>query len=130
MTNEHILELLYDYKLKDKIGFVNYGLNLLKGGKKYRDERIIKYEKIVCDFFFVNPDELFTVTRKREIVEARYFVWYFLKRDYPNLSLPFLGKIYNRDHATVINGIKRIREWCETDKFFKSKVEEIDKLVK
>ena len=125
MNYEKILNKLYDFKAPDKFSFISYGLSLINKESFYKDQRIEKYERVVCEFYFINQKQLPTVTRKREVIEARYLVWYLLRENHPNLSLQFLGKIYNRDHATVINGLNNIKIWLETDREFRKKFKEI-----
>ena len=52
----------------------------------------------------VSIHELASRTRKAEYIELRQFLCSYL-RDYNNMSLKKIGKILNRDHATVINAL-------------------------
>lgn len=45
-------------------------------------------------------------SRKRKIVLARHEAWYEVRRQL-GLSYPQLGRLFARDHATVICGIRR-----------------------
>ncbi len=53
---------------------------------------------------------------KEEIlVEARQLACFFL-REKLDLSLPQIGKIVNRNHATVLYSIRKVQDFLETDK--------------
>tara|TARA_R110001592_G_scaffold230717_2_gene487710 strand:- start:654 stop:1109 length:456 start_codon:yes stop_codon:yes gene_type:complete len=54
-------------------------------------------------------------TRKRPYVEARA-IYFKLCREFTNFSLEQIGKSVNRDHASVLHGIKSIDTWVEVDK--------------
>jgi len=54
-------------------------------------------------------------TRKRQYVEARA-IYYKLCRIFTQLSLEQIGKSVNRDHASVLHGIRSINTWEEVDK--------------
>lgn len=66
-------------------------------------------------------------TRKREIVQARQLVQYFLER-YTKLSLPEIGKLTGGfDHSTILASKKNIKNLMDTDKHFREWVKEMDK---
>lgn len=70
-------------------------------------------------------------TRKREIVFARQVAMYLIKRHTKKLSLKQIGKHFgDKDHATVLHGIKTIKNLMEFDRTIKNTVNEIDKVVK
>ena len=54
-------------------------------------------------------------SRKSMYVVPRYMMWYFIYKYSANQSLKSIGLMFNRDHSTVINGIKRIKNYCETE---------------
>lgn len=55
----------------------------------------------------------------------RYYLMNFLRQN-TTLSLTTIGKLFDRDHATVMNGIKRHDEFMQyNDKFYKQNVESI-----
>ena len=55
--------------------------------------------------------DISTIRRKREIVEARA-LYYKLCREYTYKSLTEIGKSVNRDHATVLWGLKHFDSWA------------------
>ena len=53
-------------------------------------------------------------TRRREYVEARA-MYYKLLLDKKNMTLTQIAKTLNKNHATVLNAKRRLRDWMETD---------------
>ena len=54
-------------------------------------------------------------TRKRQYVEARA-IYFKLCRIFTQLSLEQIGKSVNRDHASVLHGVRSINTWVQVDK--------------
>ena len=61
----------------------------------------------VCKFYSVDEVVLRGSQRTRGIAEARQMAMY-LVRKLTNLSLPDIGQEFNRDHATVLHGIRKV----------------------
>ena len=86
-------------------------------------------QKIVCDYFGLPVDQINTKTRKREIVQARQLAMYFSKK-YTKSSLAIIGlHCGNKDHATVLHACKTVSNLIETDKNFRTFVNEINKKI-
>lgn len=65
--------------------------------------------------------------KKKEIVEARQ-ACHYLAKELTNASLSSIGAFFfNKDHGTVINSNKRIKNLIETEVDFKDKIENIEK---
>lgn len=83
-----------------------------------------------CDRLNLNPEQILKILqghfnvnlaqkcRKREIVEIRQIFCYF-SREWSNVSLAKIGKLINRDHATVLHSHKQVKNLLETDYKFK-----------
>lgn len=64
-----------------------------------------------------------TITRKREVVEARQITMYVLKQR-TNLSLAAIGAVCgNKDHSTVLHALKTVENLLITDKKFTANYE-------
>lgn len=63
-------------------------------------------------------------TRKREYVDARAIAFYIIKTEL-NLSLDAIGKFFEKNHATVLHGLRVFYNLIETDKSFKNKFNKI-----
>jgi hypothetical protein len=64
-------------------------------------------------------------TRKREIVLSRQIVMAIYHRTFKAVSLAKAGRLYNKDHATVLHACKAIRNLRETDSAFELEYKEI-----
>ncbi len=73
-------------------------------------------KEIVDNYFELN---LKRNTRKRNYVEARA-IFYKLCREFTKLSLEQIGKQVDRDHASVLHGIKSLNNWVEQDNRIKN----------
>ena len=84
----------------------------------------------VCDFFKLSVDAISTKSRKLEVVQARQIAMYLSKNLTKN-SLSTIGNyIGQRDHATVLHACRTVNNLIETDKQFRTYVEEIEKRIK
>jgi len=99
--------------------------------KSTRREISIDYiQKIVCDYFNMQAEQLKSKTRKREIVQARQIAMYFAKNFTKN-SLAAIGSVIgDKDHATVLHACKTVSNLIDTDKRFKLYINEIEKKLK
>lgn len=99
--------------------------------KSTRKEISIDYiQKIVCEYFGLPSDVLQTKTRKREIVQARQIAMYFSK-SMTKSSLSTIGSVIGgKDHATVLHACKTVNNLKDTDKRFKSQIEDIERRLK
>lgn len=87
-------------------------------------------QEVVCKYFDLDQSLIHSKSRKREIVQARQITM-FLSKKYTDCSLSHIGKIVGKkDHATVLHACKTIKDQMETDKTFRSSVEEIENLLK
>ena len=87
-------------------------------------------QKFVCDFFKVPVRDMFSSSRKRDTVLVRQVIMYFSKR-HTSLSLAQIGaSCGKRDHATVLYACKAVENLMATDKRFKEKIVEMDKILK
>lgn len=76
------------------------------------------YFNLISEKLGVSKDLLKSKSRKREIVEARQLFFALLKRD-STYSLASIGKLLNRDHATVLHSLRAVRDL--NDKSFLNK---------
>ena len=61
----------------------------------------------VCKFYSIDESVLRGTLKKKNIAEARQMAMYLI-RNLTNLSLPDIGKEFDRDHTTVLYAIRRI----------------------
>ncbi|MDR3253260.1 MAG: chromosomal replication initiator protein DnaA [Tannerella sp.] len=96
-----------------------------------RKPMTIKYiQETVCNFFHLDEALLQTLSRKREIVQARQLTMYFAKI-YTDASFSHIGKVVgNKDHATVHYSWNLVRQQIEIDKAYRATVHAIDACLK
>ncbi|MFH0893829.1 MAG: chromosomal replication initiator protein DnaA, partial [Bacteroidota bacterium] len=95
-----------------------------------REVSIDYIQKVVCDYFNIALDMINSKTRKREVVQARQIAMYFSKA-YTKSSLATIGMhCGNKDHATVLHACRTVNNLMETDKRFRSYIDDIEKKIK
>ena len=80
---------------------------------------LCSYVSEVAKVWGVTTEEIMSKRRLRKLAEARAAV-YFVGRMNNNIPLKDLGRFFgNRNHSTIINGIRKTNEWLWTgeDKF-------------
>ena len=61
----------------------------------------------VCKFYSVDEEKLRGTQKTKGISEARQVAMYLIRK-LTNLSLPDIGKEFNRDHSTVLYAIRKV----------------------
>ncbi|MBQ6765547.1 MAG: chromosomal replication initiator protein DnaA [Paludibacteraceae bacterium] len=91
---------------------------------------VAEIRDMVCDFYGVSLESLLSESRKREIVQARQVAMYFAKIKTKD-SLTTIGTtIGKRNHATVLHACKTVQDLIDTDKSFRSSIEELNRMFK
>lgn len=67
----------------------------------------------VAEDFGTTVQVLKGISRNREIVHARQMAMYRVRKERPDLSLPVIGRAFNRDHTTVLHAIRKIEKLLE-----------------
>lgn len=73
---------------------------------------------------YISDHGLDKVSRDRYLVYNRCYMFAYLRNTY-NKTYQSIGRLFNRDHATVIHGLK-IYDLFKDDKYFRSITEEIE----
>lgn len=127
-----LVSLLAQASLNKKDVDIEVAKQMMKNIVKQTSREIsIEYiQKLVCDFYNIAVDQVKSATRKREIVQARQIAMFFAKENTKS-SLKSIGMHFGgRDHSTVIHACQTVNDLMETDKKFKSDVDEISKRIK
>ena len=82
-----------------------------------------KEDLIACDVFGITLDELYSKSRERNIVDCRNLLIYYSHKVRRITSIE-TGKIYGKDHATVLSAAKVVSNLKETDNKFRLKFDE------
>ncbi|MDR2039938.1 MAG: chromosomal replication initiator protein DnaA [Bacteroidales bacterium] len=95
--------------------------------KHTRPEISIDYIlQVVSDYFHLDEENILSNTRKREIVQARQVAMY-LSKQFTKTSLKSIGaQLGNKDHATVLHACRTVNNLIETDRRFKTQIEELE----
>ncbi len=87
-------------------------------------------QKLVCDYYRLEANDIQTKSRKREVVQARQIAMY-LSRKYTKNSLSSIGEqIGKRDHATVLYACNAVNDLLKYDKSFRQSLETIENSLK
>lgn len=91
----------------------------------FDSEKII--EK-VCKYFEVTKNQILGKDRKKELSYARQIAMYLLDEI---MQMPYtsIGKIFNKDHATVIYCKNKVAKQLETDKLLQVQIKDIKGLL-
>lgn len=117
--------------IKSKVGWINKReFENIEKCRKEAKHIIDEYSlalSIVSDFFDISSSLIVSKTRKREILYCRQIVHYLLL-NYTLLSSSEIGKnVGGKDHATVLNSSKSVKNLISTDKLFSKGLVEIEK---
>ncbi len=77
--------------------------------KRLNSEKLLE---IVADFFNLTIEDLIGKSQKKEYVQPRQIAMYLFRRE---LKMPYLkiGKVFSRDHSTVMSSVKLIAKGIE-----------------
>lgn len=96
-------------------------------------ERIYTDDMIVdelCQTLDTTRKELTTTFRKREIVNKRQVIIYILRK-YFGWTLSHIGKMFKKDHSTVVHSVQVVEDLLEVnDAIFSSMIQELDSTAK
>ncbi len=86
-------------------------------------------EKLVCQYFKVDPESLRSKSRKKIHAYPRN-VYAYLCRKHTDKTLEEIGKSLNRNHSTVLYGLEVIERKIKTDGRIKKEVDFLDQKLK
>ena len=81
----------------------------------------------VCDFYGLTPIQVKGKSRLRSFVKARFISMYLLRRR-TGLTLKEIGRMFHRDHTSIIHAIQTVEEVLSL-KYDNDYQEEIKKLI-
>ena len=91
---------------------------------------IDKVQKTVCDYFNISRESLLSMSRKRQIVQARQISMYLSRNLLTNCSLSTIGaETGGKDHATVLHACATVTDLMATDKSFKKYVNDLEQML-
>lgn len=93
-------------------------VNLMSGYAVNYDTQGLKmgfnkdYLKYTSDIFNVSTEKIISKSRERRLVWIRYILYNYLKT-IGSMTLSEVGKVFGRDHATVIHGLKKHNDFTQ-----------------
>ena len=103
-------------------------INELLGGAEPVSVTVEKIFSSVYQKYGVKKDVLISAKRNKEVAFARHIAIYII-REVTEMSFPNIAKIFNRDHATIINSVETIERKLITDSMLDFEIKEIIKEV-
>ncbi len=91
-----------------------------------------QYVDRVVGLFRISKEELFSKSKKREIVDARHLLYYLCHKR--PMTITYIQKYMNESgyeiqHSSIIHGINSVSERVKDDADYMQIVKEIDKAV-
>lgn len=87
-------------------------------------EVVLSFYNVEIELFYSNFK-----SRKRELVLARQLSMVFMKR-HTKYSLSRIGRVFGKDHTTVLHAENKINGFIDTYEVFRSDVKTLDELVR
>jgi len=107
---------LTDKGIKSYLTTVNSEL-YVKNKRMYMNynAHVDNISRLVFNYFNVPLEKIKVNNRKAQVIRAKQFTAFFLKREIYKITLEEIGKVFNRDHATMIHSIRKINDLIEVD---------------
>jgi chromosomal replication initiation ATPase DnaA len=91
-----------------------------------------QYVERVADLFGINKDDIFSKSKKRELVDARHLVYYLCAKR--PMQITYIQKYMNEagyeiKHSSIIHGISAVKQKIAGDKDYVSIVKEVERAV-
>ena len=93
-----------------------------------REINIPVIRKAVCDYFDIEESKILSSQRDQKTADVRMIIMY-LSYEMTNSSKKQIGEALNRNHATVIHGIDKVKENLKNDEAFFNQITEIRKII-
>lgn len=126
---EGIIHSLLAYSVVDSRDVDMEFAKRIMAGRTKMEKRTITIELIIsctCEHFNVREEDVFGKSRKAEIVTVRQMSMY-LAHKHTKLTTSKIGVyVGNRDHATVLHGIKTIEGRLKVEKELRRHLEELE----
>ena len=111
------------------IDVVKSRMSELLGGAEPIGITIDKIFAAIEKKYGIKKTELVSKSRVKEVAQARHVTIYLI-RTIIEMSLPNIGKLFNRDHSTVISSIDSIEKKIASDAVFEMEVNNLIKEIR
>ena len=85
-----------------------------------QDKHIENICRLVFAYFDVPLEKIKVKNRKTQLIRAKQFTAYFLRREVNRITLHEIGDVFNLDHSTSIHSINKIKALIEVDKEYRN----------
>lgn len=89
------------------------------------DKRIIDK---TCKFYNISKDDILSKSRTKDINHARQVACYLMKYEI-KMSFPQIGKIFGRDHTTIMNAVSKIEKGLKLDIEIRNQIQDLTDLI-
>ena len=112
---------LTDKGIKNYLTTVNSEL-YVKNKRMYMNynAHVDNISRLVFNYFNVPLEKIKVNNRKAQLIRAKQFTAYFLKREIYKITLEEIGKVFNRNHSTMTHSIRKIKGLIEVDKEYRT----------
>jgi len=76
--------------------------------------------RIVFAYFYVPLEKIKVKSRKAQLIRAKQFTAYFLRREVSRVTLYEISEIFDLDHTTIMHSISRIKDLIEVDSEYRN----------
>ena len=117
---------LTDKGIKNYLTTVNSEL-YVKNKRMYMNynAHVENISRLVFNYFNVPLEKIKVNNRKAQVIRAKQFTAYFLKREMYKITLEEIGKVFNRNHSTMTHSIRKINNLIEVDSEYRTYHEEL-----
>lgn len=81
--------------------------------RNLNNERIDYIEKRIVEVAKIDQGDLYNNSRRFPLPEARMAVWFVLHSAFKDCHFSLLGRIYKKDHTTIMHGVNRVKTGLE-----------------
>lgn len=85
--------------------------------------------KEVSKYYSITTEQITSTNRSKEMVQPRQVAMY-LVRNLTNYSLPEIGKVFSRDHTTVMHSINKVEEYLQSSEDMKNVIKDLTKNIR
>ena len=96
------------------------------GGAEPVSVTVEKIFSAITDRYGISREDMVGKKREKAIAEARHISIYLI-REITEMSLPNIGKLYDRDHTTVLSSYQKISRRVKSDPVFALELNELRK---
>ena len=100
----------------------------LLGGGEPLNVTVDKIFTAIFNKYGISKEDLLSPKRSKDIADARHVAVYLI-RTVTEMSFPSIGKLFSRDHATIMTSYKKIEERTIKDAAFFMEITELSKEI-